>query len=69
MGEKERFEVLLEEIRGEVKMIAEGLMALREAMDRRFAFLELQIAELRSEFKFFVKHVDQRLVSLETKLK
>ena len=67
MGEKERFEVLLEEIRGEVKIIAEGLVALREEMNPRFTFVESQIAELRSDFRLFVRHTDQRLVALETK--
>ena len=67
MGEKERFEILLEEIRGEVKIIVEGLVALREEMNRRFTFVESQIAELRSDFKLFVRHTDQRLIALETK--
>ena len=71
MGEKERFEVLLEEIRGDVKTVAEGLVALRQEMERGFESLyrglHSEIAKLRSDFRLFVKHTDQRLITLETK--
>ena len=70
MGEKERFEVLLEEVRDDVRTVAEGLAVLRQEMERGFESLyqglHSEIAELRSDFKFFVKHTD-RLVALETK--
>lgn len=71
MGEKERFEVLLEEIRSDVKTIAEGLAALRQEMERGFESLyqglHSEIADLRSDFKLFVRHMDQRVTALETK--
>ena len=71
MGEKERFEVLLEAIQGDVRTIAEGLETLRQEMNRRFESLYQQLHSeidgLRGDFKLFVKHTDRRLVTLETK--
>jgi len=72
MGEKERFEVLLEEIRGEVKIIAEGLVALRQEMNERFDSLYRQlhseIGDLRADVKLFVKATNQRFLILESKV-
>ena len=73
MGEKERFEVLLEEIRGDIRLIAEGLSGLRQEMGRRFdamyQALHQEISHLRSDFKLYAKQTDQRLIALETKRK
>ena len=73
MGEKERFEVLLEEIRHEVQIIAEGLVSLRTElrteMQEGFRSIRQDVADLRSDFKLFVKAANQRLSVLETKVK
>ena len=80
MGEKERFEVLLEQIRGDIKILAEGLTGLRQEMERRFETLyqalHQEISDVRREvidgrnvFKLYAKQTDQRLVAWETKRK
>ena len=73
MGEKERFEVLLEEIHHEVQIIAEGLVSLRTElrteMQEGFRSIRQDIADLRSDFKLFVKATNQRLSVLEAKVK
>ena len=73
MGKKERFEVLLEEVRHDVKTIAEGLVSLRGEMERGFQSIRLdlggEIAGLRSDLKLYMKQADKRLVFLEAKVK
>ena len=73
MGEKERFEVLLEAVHGDVKIIAEGLVGLRREMERRFELLfealHQEIGDLRTEFRFLAKQTDRRLSILEGKVK
>lgn len=73
MGEKERFEVLLEEVRGDVKLIAEGLVSLRNElrfeMREGFSSVRGEIADLRTAFKMFSKQTDQRFGILEGKIK
>ena len=71
MEGKERFEVLLEEIRGDVKIIAEGLVSLRSEMERGFQSLRQElkeeIADLRNTFKLYAKQTDRRLATLEAR--
>ena len=73
MKEKERFEILLEEIRGDIKMIAEGLVSLRNEfryeMDEGFKSVRQEIADLHTAFVSYAKKTDQRLVILESKVK
>ena len=49
MGEKERFEVLLEEMRGDIKLIAEGHGTLQSRMDLGFQEVNRKVEELRSD--------------------
>jgi hypothetical protein len=51
MGEKERFEILLEEIRHDVRIIAEGHNALLQEMSRGFGSLKAELSELSSMFE------------------
>ena len=67
MGEKERFEVLLEEIRHDVKTIAEGHEALLLEMSRGFEGLRTELSELRSMLELYAKHTNKRLEVLETR--
>lgn len=67
MKEKERFEVLLEEIRDSVKKIAEGHDALRQEMKSGFDGLKQEVSELRSQFQLYAKHTSARLAALESK--
>ena len=69
MGEKERFEVLLEEVQGDIKIIAEGLVGLRQEMERRFDSVSQEISALKALFNFYAKQNDKRLALLETKIK
>lgn len=69
MGEKERFEVLLEEIRRDIKIVAEGLVGLRQEMERRFEIVYQEISELKAAFKLYAKQADKRLTILETRIK
>ncbi|MBI4436151.1 MAG: hypothetical protein HY590_01890 [Candidatus Omnitrophica bacterium] len=73
MGEKERFEVLLEEVRDGVKIVAEGLISLRnemkQEMEQGFQSVRQEIVDLRILFKIFAKQTDQRLALLESKVK
>ena len=73
MGEKERFEVLLEEVRGDVKMIAEGLVSLgselRFEMHEGFGSVRGEIADLRTAFKLYAKQSEQRIALLEGRVK
>ncbi len=60
--EKERFEVLMEEVRGELKMLAEGqhqlreemvtgFQRVREEMNQRFTLVEQAIRENSADIK------------------
>ena len=80
ISEKERFEILLEEVRGDIRIFAEGLTGLRHEMERRFETLyqalhqeisdvRLEVVEFRNVFKSYAKQTDQRFVVLETKRK
>ncbi len=73
MGEKERFEVLLEEVRGNVKQIAEGQVGLRQEMNHRFdslyGALHGEILDLKTAFKTYAKQTDHRITILESKAK
>ena len=73
MGEKERFEVLLEAIHHEVRIIAEGLVSLRTElrteMQEGFRSIRQDVADLRSDFKLFIKATNQRFSVLEAKVK
>ena len=75
MGEKERFEILLEEVRGDIRILAEGLTGLRQEMERRFetlyqalhqeiAGVRLEVVDLRNVFKFYAERTDHRLIAL-----
>ena len=78
MSEKERFEILLEEVRGDIRILAEGLTGLRQEMERRFETLyqalHQEISDVRREvidgrnvFKLYAKQTDQRLIALENR--
>ena len=47
MGEKERFEILLEEIRHDVKTIAEGHDALLQEMSRGFGTFRNEVTSIK----------------------
>lgn len=72
MKEKERFEILLEEVRGDVKIIAEGLVSLKNElrfeMHEGFRLVKQEISDLRTAFVSFAKKTDQRLEVLEAKV-
>jgi hypothetical protein len=59
--ERQRFEVLLEEIRGNVQMIAEGYVGLAQRMDR----LDADIGFFRRETLERFDQVDLRLDRIE----
>ena len=69
MKEKERFEVLLEGVQGDIKIIAEGLVGLRQEMERRFDIVFQEIFSLKAAFNLYAKQNDKRLSLLETKVK
>lgn len=67
MGEKERFEILLEEIRHDVKTIAEGHEALLQEMSRGFESLRTELRDLRSMLELYAKSTNKRLEVLEAR--
>ena len=67
MGEKERFDILLEQIQHGVKIIAEGHDALLQEMSRGFSSLKTEISKLRTMLEFYAKHTNKRLEVLETR--
>jgi hypothetical protein len=67
MGEKERFEILLEEIRHDVRIIAEGHNALLQEMSRGFGSLKAELSELSSMFELYAKQTNKRLELLEAR--
>ncbi len=69
MGEKERFEVLLEDIRDSVKRIAEGHDSLRREMEKGFHSLAHEISDLRGAFKIYAKQSEHRFEAIEAKIK
>ena len=69
MKEKERFEILLEEVRGDIKIIAEGLVGLRQEMERRFEIVYQEISGLKAAFNLYAKQTDKRLALLESRIK
>ncbi len=56
-SEQHRFEILLEEIRSQLKLVCENQLALAERMDR----LELGMQQMRKEFYQFVSNVHGEL--------
>ena len=73
MGDKERFEVLLEEVGHDVKTVAEGLVTLDEKVERGFQSLRQEFKSdmggLRSDLRLYMKQTDRRFVLLEAKVK
>ena len=61
MGEKERFEVLLEEMRGDIKLIAEGHGTLQSRMDLGFQEVNRKVEELRSDTERGFRSLKQEL--------
>jgi hypothetical protein len=50
---KEKFEILLEDIRDSVKLIAEGYQSLRDELEKGFFELREEIKNLASEFHLY----------------
>ena len=69
MGEKERFEVLLEEVRHDVKTIAEGQQVFRAEVERRFQLVDRQFTDLRSDLKLYARQTEKHFSLLEARVK
>jgi hypothetical protein len=63
--EKERFEILLEDIRGNIQAIAEGHRFLRKDLRSGFAELKGEIVALRNEFHIYAESTEMRIGELE----
>jgi len=66
--ERERFEVLMEDVRTSVKVIAEGHSALVERLDRmnsKFDGLETRFDGLEMRLEVFASDAQQRLKRIE----
>jgi hypothetical protein len=64
-SEKERFEILLEDIRDSVKLIAEGHQSLRNELERGFSEVREEIRNLASEFHLYARTTSERIGKLE----
>lgn len=53
--------ILMENMAGDIKAIAEGQVALREEMDRRFTYAEEQLNDFKSETRANFKLVFERM--------
>jgi hypothetical protein len=63
--EKERFEILLEDIRGNIQAIAEGHQFLRKELKSGLAELKGEIVALRNEFHLYAESTEMRIGELE----
>ena len=63
--EKERFEILLEDIRGNIQAIAEGHQFLREELKSGLAELKGEMVALRNEFHLYAESTEMRIGELE----
>jgi len=68
--------VLLEDIRGEIKLVAEGQAGLRQEMNKKFDGLQKEMnegfADMRSSFKSifeYLSRVEDELVEIEVELR
>ncbi len=62
-GEERGFTVLLEQVRSEVQLVAEGLVALDQKFDRRFASICQEMntgfSEVRTDIRQLAKQVQE----------
>lgn len=65
---RRHFEVVAEGLRGEIRLVAEGVVALDEKMDRRFAEVELAHREILAAIKFSYAELDRRMRVLESEV-
>jgi hypothetical protein len=63
--EKERFEILLEDIRGNIQAIAEGHQFPREELKSGLGELKGEIVALRNEFHLYAESTEMRIGELE----
>jgi hypothetical protein len=64
-AEKERFEILLEDIRGNIQAIAEGHQFLRKDLRSGLAELKWEMVALRNEFHMYAESTEMRIGELE----
>ena len=66
-GEETRrhFEVVAESLRGEIRLVADGVAALDEKTDRRFAEVQERFAETHALIRLSCHDLDRRLRAVE----
>ena len=62
---RRHFEVVAEGLRGEVRLVAEGVLSLGETMDRRFREVEHGHREILAAVRFSYAELERRLGTLE----
>lgn len=66
--EKERFEILLEEIRSQLQLVIEGYQMLDQKIDRHVARIDRRIDDLETTLRIGFKRVHERIDAVEIRL-
>lgn len=66
-GETRRqFEIVAESLRGEIRLVAEGVALANESIESVGRRMDSEFGEVKAAMKFSFAELDRRIVSLET---
>jgi hypothetical protein len=63
---RRHFDVVAEGLRSEIRLVAEGVMATNERLDRHADTMQAEFAEVRAMIKFSYSELDRRVGHLES---